>query len=89
MVGRQGQHRLQQQLGVVEHVAGHADLGQQPHGFRVVAVPQQKGADDLLGRRQVAVGEQRGRGHHLRRQCLSVATWAAAVAAFFASPVRR
>ena len=49
-----------------------------------------EGADDVLGRREVAVGEQaawpaRPRGGRL----CSVATCAAAVAAFFASPVMR
>ena len=48
----------------------HADLGEQPHGFRLVAVFEQVGPDDLLGRGEVAVGEQRRRGDHLGREVL-------------------
>ena len=43
---------------------GHADLGEQPHGLRMVAVAEQEGADDLLGGGEIAVGEERGRRHH-------------------------
>ena len=68
MVGRQGQHRLQQQFRIIQHVARDPDLGQKPHRLRMIAMPQEEGADDVFRRRQIAVGEQGCRRHHLGRQ---------------------
>ncbi len=70
IAGFQHQDGFEQGFGVVEDVAGQADARQQAHGFRMVAVFQEKGADDVLGRLQIAVGKQAGRGHHLGRQGL-------------------
>ncbi len=70
IVGRQVEHRLEQQLRIVEHFALHADAREQPHGLDVVAMLEQEGANELLGLGQLAVREQRRRRHDLGRQLL-------------------
>ena len=68
--GRQFEHGREQQLGVVQHLAHHADPGQQPHAFDVVALAQEVGADQGLSRIHVAVREQPRCRHHFRRKLL-------------------
>ena len=58
------QHRRQQQLSVIEHLAGDADARQQPHRLHMIAVLQEKGADHGLRHIQVPVREQTRGGHH-------------------------
>ena len=70
VIGLHCDYAGQQQFGVVQDVPRHADAGQQAHAFRMVAVPKQKGADDLLGRSKVAVGKEARRGQDLGRQRL-------------------
>ncbi len=70
VVGFEFQYGFEEGFGVVEHITGQADAGQQAHGLRVVARLQQEGADNVFGRFQVAVGKQGRRGHHFRRQGL-------------------
>ena len=58
IVGRQHQNRLEQQLSIVQDVAGHPDSGKNPHGFSVVAMLQEKCARDVLCGGQIAVREE-------------------------------
>ena len=51
VVRRQGEHRRQQGLGFVEHVVRQRNAGEQAHRVGLIALAQQKGADDLLRRR--------------------------------------
>ncbi len=67
VVGLQHQDGFEQGFGVVQDIASQADARQQTHGLRMVAGLQQEGADDVLGRFKVAVGEQSGRRHHFGR----------------------
>ena len=62
------QHRGQQQLGIIEYLAGDADARQQAHRLDVVAVLQQECPDRRLRAIQVSVHEQGRRGNHLARQ---------------------
>src|SRR4029077_5218640 len=62
------EHRLEQQLRIVEYLALDADAREQTHGLDVVTVLEQEGADELLGLREFAVREQCCRRHHLGRQ---------------------
>jgi len=64
------EHRLEQQLSIVEYVPLDADAREQTHGFDVVAVLDQESADERLGRRQIAVREKRRRRHDLGREFL-------------------
>ena len=85
VVGRKLEHRCQQQLRIVEDPVRDADAREQPHGLDVVAVLQQERADHGLGRLEVAVREEAGGHHHLAQAGFaSVATCAAAIAAFVA-----
>ena len=68
IVGREHQHAFEQQFRIVEHVELHADPGEQPHRFDMVAVLQQIVANQALGREHLAVGEHAGGGDDLRRQ---------------------
>ena len=68
VVRRQLEHPFQQQVRIVEHFALHADAREQAHRLDVITVPAQVSADELLGRRELAIGEEGGRGHDLRRQ---------------------
>jgi hypothetical protein len=65
MVGLQLEHGGQEQLGIVQHAARHADFGQQPHRLGVIPMAQEEGADPPFGWIQVPVGEQGRAGHHL------------------------
>src|SRR5512146_2186512 len=59
---------FEQQLRVVEHVAFHANTGEQAHRLNVITVRAKVNADELLGGRELTVGEQRGRRHYLGRE---------------------
>ena len=50
VVRRQIEHRLEQQLRIVENVALDANAREQTHGLDVMAVLQQEGANEMLGR---------------------------------------
>ena len=69
VIGRALEHRLEQYLRIIEYLALDADARQQTHGLDVIAMLEQERADELLGCPRLAVGEQRGRRHHLIRQC--------------------
>ena len=58
----------EQHLGVEIDLVRDADAGQEPHRLDVIAVLEEKGAHECLGRLQVAVQEQPGRQHHFLRQ---------------------
>ncbi len=68
VVWRAREHRGQQGLGLVGRVAFVADTRQQAQGAHIVAVLTQIVPDDLLRRRQVAIGQQTVGHHHLGRQ---------------------
>ena len=68
VIRRQHEHRLEQQFGIVEHAARHADFRQQAHGFDLVSMLEQVGADDVLRRREFAIREQAGGRDDLGRQ---------------------
>ncbi len=57
IIGGQFDDRRQQQFRVVEHLARHADAGQQAHGLDLIAMLQKIGAHQRLGRIQIAVQE--------------------------------
>lgn len=70
IVRGQGQHAVQQDLGIVENIAGHSDPGQQPHSIGMVAVLDKECPDDGFRAIEIAIGEQRCRSDDLRRQVL-------------------
>jgi len=68
IVGGLREHRGEQQLGVVVYLVSDADAREQAHRLDVIAVLQQVGADQRLGRLQITVREQPGRGNDVARQ---------------------
>ena len=68
MIRRQRERALEQDLGVVQHIELHADLGQQPHAFDMIAVGEQVLADHPFGIVDLAVGEHAECGGDLDRQ---------------------
>jgi hypothetical protein len=68
IVGRQHEHALEEELGVVEHLELHADPGQQAHPLDVIAVRHEKAADEGFGAEDVALGEQTRSIQHGRRK---------------------
>ncbi len=68
VVRRALEHRFQQGLGLGERAALTADARQQAQGADVVAILGQVGPDDVLRRRQIAIGVQTVRRHHRLRQ---------------------
>ena len=62
------EHGRQQDLRIIEYAPGNADARQEPHGLHMIAVREQVGAHPRLGAVEIAVGEQRHAGQHLRRE---------------------
>ncbi len=65
---RQGEHRLEQNVGIVQHIMRQADPRQQAHAFDVIAMLQQIRPHHGFGGRELAIGEQRGRRDDLARK---------------------
>src|SRR6185437_6962536 len=68
VVRRKLEDSFEEQLRVVENVAFQSNTGQQTHSLDVITVPAEIIADELFGRRDLAVGEQRRRRYYLGRQ---------------------
>ncbi len=58
IIGRERENAFKQQFGIVKHVELHADLGEQPHRLDMVAVTSEILANQLFGRKDLAVREQ-------------------------------
>ncbi len=67
VVGSHLERRRQQHLGIIEHFARDADAGEQPHRLDVIAMAQQKCADEFFGGRELAFTEETGRSDDIRR----------------------
>src|SRR5215472_13861394 len=65
IVRRQLEYSFEEQLRVIEHIALDTNARQEPHGLDVMAVPQEEGAYQLLGRSELPVGEEPSGSHHL------------------------
>ena len=70
--GARSRTARKQDLGIVEHAPGHADAGEQAHGFHVIAVLEEKRACQGLGCIQIAVLEQSSSNHDFGRQTLEL-----------------
>ena len=80
------EHTLEQQLRVIEHVELHADLGEEPHPFDMIAVLEQ------IAAHQVSAASISPSANMLRAVTIAVgrvaslATWAAALSASVRRP---
>ncbi len=68
VVGRALEHRGEQHLGIEVDLVRDADARQQPHRLDVIAVLEEVGPDQRLGRLEITVGEETGAEHHVLRQ---------------------